>query len=116
MRTSTPRGPLTCFVGALEKEMSKSAMSSSSEGGTETVGFRCCCFVVIAVLAATPADFLRASLLSLMATRLHGVADPDERPRVLLPVLAKPSIWKGARGLRAVVLDVGELLEKCLRD
>lgn len=108
MNNSSPTMSLTCFVGALEKDRSKSAMSSSSEGGTGTDGFRCCCFVVvvIAVAATAPADLLRASLPSLIATRLHGVAEPDDKPRVLLPVVAKPSIWGGTRGPRKMCLGL----------
>jgi hypothetical protein len=108
MNNSSPTMSLTCFVGALEKDRSRSAMSSSSEGGTGTYGFRCCCFVVvvIAVAATAPADLLRASLPSLIATRLHGVAEPDDKPRVLLPVVAKPSIWGGARGPRKMCLGL----------
>lgn len=72
-------------------------MSSSSEGRVFPVAV-----VVVAVVVPVPAAAVAAaaavdaalllSLPSLTATLLQGVAEPDDRPLVLLPVLGKLSI------------------------
>ena len=69
-------------------------MSSSSEGRPFPVA------VVAVAAAAAPVAAVDAalllSLLSLTATLLHGVAEPDDRPLVLFPVMGKPSIGKAS--------------------
>ena len=76
-------------------------MSSSSEGRAFPVAVIVVAVVVVpvpvpaaAVAAAAAAvdAALFLSLPSLTATLLQGVAEPDDRPLVLLPVLGKMSI------------------------
>ena len=69
-------------------------MSSSSEGRPFAA-----VAVVAVVAAAVAADdaALLLSLPSLTATLLHGVAEPEDRPLVLFPVMGKTSIGGRAR-------------------
>ena len=62
-------------------------MSSSSEGRPLAP-----VVVVVAAAAVTDADALLRSLLSRTATLFQGVADPEDSPLVLFPVVGKPSI------------------------
>ena len=66
-------------------------MSSSSEGRPFTAVVVIAAVVAVAAVAAVAAALLR-SLLSLTATLLHGVAEPDDSPLVLFPVVGKASI------------------------
>lgn len=70
-------------------------MSSSSEGRPFVVAAPV--VVVVVVAAAAVADALLRSLLSLTATLFQGVAEPEESPLVLFPVVGKPSIRKRAQ-------------------
>ena len=69
-------------------------MSSSSEGRPfAVVVVAAAAAAVVIVVAAAAADAARLrSFPSLTATLLHGVAEPDERPLVLFPVVGTLSI------------------------